>query len=154
MKAEVIEDAPVLVPNKEHENFTRTDVIIPAGNIVEGEIKKVNGKRRGEPFTYTLFYTTDNQYIHLKKIKPMAMTKVFLNADAQTTPTVVDVPPRKMFTTFTVVGAIAGAYLGMYISKKQNLGNRNAYAIGGAVAGFFIGRYMQGRKAIQVVKSK
>ena len=67
MTAEVIEDAPVLVPNKEHANFTRTEIVIPAGTKIEGEVKIIKGKRRGEPFTYRLFCTNDNQYIYLKK---------------------------------------------------------------------------------------
>jgi len=153
MKATVIEDAPVLIPNAEHENFTQTGIVIPAGTEVEGSVKKIEGKRRGEPFTYRLFLTNENQLIHLKKIKPMATTQVYLSADAAPTPTIVDVPPRKLFTTATVIGAIAGGYVGMYMAKKRGL-NKNTYMIGGAVAGFFVARYLQGRKSIKVVNSK
>jgi uncharacterized protein YcfJ len=154
MKGLVKEDAYVLVPNKEHQNFTRTDIIIPAGNMVEGEEKKVNGNRRGEPFTYKLFYTTENQYIHLNKIKPMATTQVYLGADAQTTPTVVDVPQRKLFNTTNIIGGVLGAFAGVYYSKKFNKGNRNLYAVGGAIAGFLTVRYLVGKRAILVAKSK
>lgn len=154
MKALVQEDAHVLVPNKEHQNFTRTDIVIPAGNTIEGEPKMINGKRRGEPFSYKLFYTTENQYIHLNKIKPMATTQVYLGADAQTTPTVVDVPLRKLFNTNNIIGGVLGAFAGVYYSKKFNKGNRNLYAVGGAVAGFLAVRYLVGKRAILVAKSK
>lgn len=153
MKVEVIEDAPVLVPNKEHENFTRNGIIIPAGNIIEGEVKNVQGKRRGEPFTYRLFLTNDNQYIHLKKIKEMPTTQVYLGADAAKTPTVVDVPPRKMFTNTTIIGAVLGGFVGTTIAKTRG-GNRTTFMLGGAVVGFFVARYLQGRGSIFVQKSK
>lgn len=154
MKALVKEDAHVLVPNKEHQNFTRTDIVIPAGSTVEGEQKTINGKRRGEPFSYKLFYTIENQYLHSKKLEPMATTQVYLGADAQPTPTVVDVPQRKLFNTNNIIGGILGAFVGVYYSKKFNKGNRNLYAVGGAVAGFLTVRYIVGKRAILVAKSK
>jgi hypothetical protein len=153
MQVYTIEDAPVLVPNKEHENFTRSRLVIPAGTELVGEPKNVDGKRRGEPFTYRLFYTNDNQIIHLKKVKPMPTTQVYLGADAKQTPTIVDVPPRQLFTTNTIIGAAIGGFVGNYIAKRNSY-NKNLYMLGGAVAGFFVARYLQGRKSIKVVKSK
>jgi hypothetical protein len=37
MQVKVIKDAMVLMPNKEHQNFTFTGEKIPAGNILTGE---------------------------------------------------------------------------------------------------------------------
>ena len=154
MQVEVIEDARVLVPNKEHENFTATDIVIPKGNILEGEVQVINGKRRGEPFTYKLFYTTDKQYIHIKKTKPMATTQVYLGADAQQTPTIVDVPQRKLFTTQNIVGAIAGYFIGTYYSNRYGKGRPQFYGLAGAVGGLLIARYLTSTGTIKFVKSK
>lgn len=150
MIAMVKEDAPVLTPNKEHKNFTKTDLVIPKGTEVEGEYKNVNGLRRGEPFTYKLFVTKENNILYKNKIEPMA-TQVYLGADAQVTPTVVKVE-KKLLTTSTIVGGFVGAMVGNYYSKTQG-GNRNVYTIGGAVIGFFVARYFENR-SVAVKTSK
>jgi hypothetical protein len=154
MQAELIEDAPVLIPNKEHQNFTRNGQVIPKGEVVEGEIKVVQGKRRGEPFTYELFYTNKNQFIHKKKVKPMATTQVYLSADAQQTPTIVDVPQNNLLTTPNIVGAVAGYLVGNWYSRKYGKGNPRYFGLAGAVAGVLVARYMTQKGTIKFVKSK
>jgi hypothetical protein len=159
MHVELIDDTPVLVPNKEHQNFTRTATILPKGLLLEGEPITVSGKRRGEPFDYKLFYTKDNKFIHIKKTNTVRNTKVsdkrevYLGADSAQSATVVDVPPRNLFTAYTVAGTIAGAAIGHYIAKKRG-GNKHYYSLIGAVAGFFAGRYAQGKRNVFVKKSK
>jgi hypothetical protein len=155
MEVFVTNDAKVLVPNKEHKNFTATDIIIPQGNVLEGEEVIVNGLRRGQPFQYKLFKTKENQYIYLNKTKPnMANTQVFLGADAQQTPTIVDVPQTKLLSTTNIVGAIAGYFVGNYYSKKYQKGNARYYGLAGAVAGVLVARYIAKKGTIKFVKSK
>jgi len=151
--AEVIEDAPVLLPNDTHKNFTATKEVLPKGTITFGEMKTVKGFRRGEPFEYRIFVTTNNEIIYQKKIKPMAQTQVYLSADNAQTPTVVDIPSRKLITTTTIIGTIIGAVAGNYYAKTQG-GNRNTLMLGGAVLGYFVARYMEGRRAVRVKPSK
>ena len=77
-----IEDAPILIPNKEHSNFTQSNAVIDKGTLIEGNELFINGKRRGEDFTYKLFRTKDNNLIHLKKIQflwPMRPRQFFSN---------------------------------------------------------------------------
>jgi len=154
MKVFTIEDAKVLVPNKEHQNFTATDIIIPSGTNLDGEVKIINGKRRGQPFQYKLFYTTDNQFIYLNKTKPMATTQVYLGADAQQTPTIVDVPQTKLLSTTNIVGAIAGYLVGNWYSKKYGKGSPRFYGLAGAVGGVLVARYMMKKGTIKFVRSK
>lgn len=154
MQVYTTEDAKVLVPNKEHQNFTATDIIIPSGTMLNGEVKIINGKRRGESFQYKLFYTTDNQYIYLNKTKPMATTQVYLGADAQATPTIVDVPQPKILTTTNIVGAIGGYLVGNWYSKKYGKGSPKYYGLAGAVAGVLVAHYITKRGTIKFVKSK
>lgn len=148
-------DAKILVPNKEHKNFTATDLVIPQGTTLEGEKVLVNGMRRGEPFQYKLFKTNDNRYIYLNKIKPsMATTQVYLSADAQQTPTIVDVPQAKLLSTTNIVGAILGYYVGHWYSTKYQKGNSRYYGLAGAVAGVLTARYIAKKGTIKFVKSK
>lgn len=155
MEVLVTEDAKVLVPNKEHRNFTANGIVIPSGTVLKGEEKIVNGLRRGEPFQYKLFKTEDNQYIYIKKTKPnMATTQVYLGADAQQTPTIVDVPQPKLISTTNIVGAIAGYVVGNWYSKKYQKGNPRYYGLAGAVAGVIVARYIAKKGTIKFVKSK
>jgi len=154
MQAVIIEDAPVLIPNKEHQNFTRNGEIIPKGEVVEGELKVIKGKRRGEPFNYELFYTNKNQFIHQKKVKPMPTTQVYLSADAQQSPTIVDVPQEKIMTTANIIGAVGGYLVGNWYSRKYGKGNPRYYGLAGAVGGVLVARYITQKGTIKFVKSK
>ena len=154
MQVFTTEDAKVLVPNQEHQNFTSTDVVIPSGTTLEGEIKIIDGKRRGQPFRYKVFQTNENQIIYLNKTKPMATTQVYLGADAQTTPTIVDVPQPKLLSTTNIVGAIAGYLVGNWYSRKYGKGNPKYYGLAGAVGGVIVARYIAKKGTIKFVKSK
>ena len=56
-----IEDAPVLIPNEDHQNFTQGKDVIKKNTQVSGDVQIVSGLRRGEPFTYRLFLTSNNK---------------------------------------------------------------------------------------------
>ena len=87
MIVDTIAPAPILLFNKEHRNFTESDTYIDANTPIEGEPKLIEGKRKGQPFTYRLFITNDKQIIFLNKTnyKNMNTTEVQLGADASTT---------------------------------------------------------------------
>ena len=76
MQVLTTEDAKVLVPNKEHQNFTATDLVIPSGTTLKGEVKYVDGMRRGEPFKYKLFKTENSQFIYLNKTQTKHRKKI------------------------------------------------------------------------------
>lgn len=157
MLAIVLEDAKTLTENVEHKNFTETNEIIPKGTTVDGRYLQVEGLRRGEPFIYKIFITKEGKILYQKKLEPMAVTEVTLGADGDVTPTIInEVTPKKNFTTYTTGGALAGAGLGWYFSKKMRGMETNKvllYTLGGAVAGFFLGRAMEKRQ-IKITKSK
>ncbi len=157
MRVEIIEDANVLIPNKEHENFPESKEVIKRGDIVDGEAKLIKGKRRGENFTYRLFLTNNKQLIYLKKIKPMEVTEVTLGADESQSPTVVKVPEgKKLFTKNVIIGTLIGAGAGFGISKYKKF-DKKKMAIAtviGAVVGFGVAKYMEKRKLVTIKTSK
>lgn len=157
MKVEVIENTNVLIPNKEHKNFTETKEVISKGIELEGEPKTILGKRRGEDFNYKLFVTKDNRIIYLNKVKPMQTTEVTLGADSTQTPTVVSIPDdKKLLTTNIVISTLIGLGVGYYMSKKQKAEGNSKYVYmgAGALIGFGLGKYIEKRKSIKVKASK
>jgi hypothetical protein len=152
MKYEVIEDAPILIPNKEHRNFTHGSEILPKGTIVEGELKLIKGKRRGEDFEYKILRTNEGELIYINKTKPMENVEVTLSADGGAT--VVKMPNEKKMTVIiasaTAVGALGGfmfARKKKYETKKQIL----AVAVGG-VLGYIAGRLIEKNKGVLIEK--
>lgn len=163
MEVQVIEDAQILIPNKEHENFTESSNVIKKGTILLGDEILIKGKRRGEGFTYKLFKTKNNQLIYLKKIKPMQVTEVTLGASGDsatssvTTPTVISVPSgKKLFTQNIIIATVVGAGVGYGFSKYKKLDKKTTmmYSVVGAIVGFGLSKYMENRKAIVVKPSK
>jgi hypothetical protein len=163
MEVEVIEDARILIPNIEHQNFTESGNVISKGTILLGDVTLIKGKRRGEGFTYKLFKTKNNQLIYLKKIKPMQVTEVTLGADSKTatntvtTPTLISVPSgKKLLTKNVIMGTLIGAGAGFGWSKYKKLDKKSTmtYAVIGAIIGFGVSKYVEKRKAIVVKASK
>ena len=144
MKYTVIEDAPILIPNQSHLNFTTSSDVIKKGTILEGEEKKISGKRRGQPFVYRLFSTNNDQLIYLNKVKPME-TEVQLGADAQVSPTKVDIMSKKSISKFTVGGAIIAGGGAFWYCKKKKFGNQKTaiITIVAAIAGYAAGHYSE-----------
>ena len=77
IKGVITEDTKTLIPNKEHKNFTETNTIIPKGTIVEGEMKSIQGKRKGEDFLYRVFFTNDGHIIFQNKITKFSAIKTY-----------------------------------------------------------------------------
>jgi hypothetical protein len=156
MKAKVLENAKVLLPNKEHKNFTETDVVIPMDTTIEGEQKMIEGLRRGEPFTYRLFVTNDDKILYLNKVEPIMATEVMLGADESRTPTTVNLIPAETFSKVKMIGIVAGGVLGYAYAKSKKMDNRKAiYASAiGAIIGYASGYIVDRRRAITVKTSK
>lgn len=153
MKVITIEDAPILTPNPEHKNFTATEYIIPKGTEIFGEVKKIDGLRKGKPFQYRLFYTNNKQIIYTNKIKPtnMEKTEVTLSAEGQKDPTVISVPKNTMDRN-AMYGIIIGAVAGFGYSAYKNKGAKEKlmFSAIGAALGFIAGKVITKRKAITV----
>lgn len=153
IQVKVIKDAPILVPNSEHKNFTDTGKKIPEGTILTGKPNIIKGLRRGEPFDYKVFLTDKNDIIFLKNVQDMPTTEVYLGADAGQTPTVILTPSESNTGMRPILGVVVGALAGYLYAKKQNKNITMFTAIGG-VAGFAVGKYLQGMKNVIVKPSK
>jgi len=154
MRATVIENAAILIPNAEHKNFTNSGKIIEQGTVVDGQPKLIQGLRRGEAFTYRLFITDNNQIIHINKIRPMDKTEVYLGADAVQSPTMVKMPNESNMGVKPVLGTAIGAAAGYYFAKKKNPSKLMMFTVIGAIVGFAAGKYMQGAGSVLFKKSK
>jgi hypothetical protein len=154
IRVQTISDAAILVPNKEHENFTDTGRKISANTVLNGNPTIIKGKRKGEPFDYKLFVTDKNDFIYLNKIKPMNRTEVMLGADAAPSATVVKTPSDSNFGMRPVLGTIIGAVAGYYLAKRKNPAKIKMFTAVGAVAGFAVGKYIQGTGLVLFKKSK
>jgi hypothetical protein len=152
MKAIVLENAKVLVPNKEHKNFTETNEEVPKGTVVNGEFKSIKGLRRGEPFSFRVFVTDKGQIIYSNKLKEMKNTEVILGADASQTPTVVNMLPAETFKTSRILFALAGALGGFYYAKKKGA-SKIKYSIVGAAAGYAAVWAFDKSKSVTVTRS-
>ena len=154
IKVKTISDASILVPNKEHKNFTDTGKVILKDTEILGNPTVIQGLRRGQPFEYKLFVTDKNEFIYLKTIKPMKSTQVYLGADASTTPTVVKMPNDSNLGMRPVIGTILGGVLGYYYAKKKNPSKIMMFTVIGGVSGFAAGKYLQGNGLVMFKKSK
>lgn len=156
MKVVACNDIPVLIPNNEHKNFTETDVIIPKGTTVSGEFKTIKGLRKGEPFTYRLFYTNKNQIIYTKNIKPVTMekTEVTLSAEGQEKPSAIISIPKNYFDKNAMYGALLGAAAGFGFAhyKQKSVKQKLLFTCLGAVAGVVAAKVVIKAKSITVKK--
>lgn len=160
MKATVIQDAEILIPNSEHKSFSGSNKYIKKGTEIEGMPSVVEGFRRGSIFNYRLFKTDKNQYIFLNKINPvnMATTEVTLSAEGQTPTTVIDVESSKLFGKSSMIGAALGAGAGFIFATKYKKYNCSTdckkilpLVIGGAILGYFSGKFVY-PKVISITK--
>lgn len=158
MEVTVIEPALVLIPNKEHQNFTATRDIIPVGTKLRGESQTIKGLRRGQEQVYRVFKIENtNQYIYINKIKPKTMSQtvdVMLGADKSVSPTVVNVPANKRANQIQAVGSVIGAIAGFTIAKKRNVtGNQKWIYVGvGALAGYLVAKMVVKHKEVTIKK--
>lgn len=160
IKAEVIQDTYVLVPNQAHKNFTTGTEVIKKGTVVEGIERKIEGLRRGEPFIYKLFLTDDDQLIYLKSIKPMNTTEVTMGADSAQSPTKLNLVPAENAKTAKrkdeVYGLIIGGIIGFAYAKykKHDLKKMAMYIAGGAALGYGAGLLIHDKKVATITPSK
>ena len=159
MEIVVTEQAPILVPNAEHKNFTANKEVIPIGTILKGDYFVINGNRRGQNFQYRLFkIENSNKYIYTNKTIPKTMekTEVTLGADASVSPTLVKVPSNTGVTKTHIISAIVGVLAGFGLAKYRKVEGNTKYiymAVGG-VAGYFAGQMIVKRKDVTIKKSK
>jgi hypothetical protein len=157
MLVEIIEDAQILLPNVEHKNFTDSGDVIPKGSKVEGELKNVNGLRRGSPFNYRVFTTKEGEIIYSKYVKPMAV-EVTMGADSQVSATKLEMRGSETKTTSRkVIGAVVGGVIGYAVSTrlpKKSFNQQLLYVGGGALVGFLVGNYLNRKTGIVVEKAK
>ena len=157
MKVIACSDIPVLIPNEQHKNFTESDVIIPKGTTLIGEFKAIKGLRKGEPFTYRLFYTNKDQIIYTKNIKPVTMekTEVTLSAEGSGQPhsTIISIP-KNYFDKNAMYGAILGAAAGFGFAayKHKTVKQKVLFTCLGAVAGVVAAKLAIKAKSIIVKK--
>jgi len=150
----VIENTKTLVPNKEHKNFTESDTIVPKGTKVDGELKSIEGLRKGEKFIYRVFVTNDGHIIFQNKINNlMPVTEVNLGADASQSPTIVNLKPAETFNKLRFGGVIVGGLSGFAYAKyrKHDLRKSAMYIGIGALVGFGVSYVIdRSRKAFYV----
>lgn len=179
MKVTLIDDATILIPNKEHKNFTETGSAFQKGSELEGEVVSIQGKRRGEDFTYRLFKTNDNKLIFLNKtdmknrivklnFDGVPTETVKLNFDGVPTeeikisfdgvkPIIIDEDPNKsVFAKYSSTGVLLGSAVGFGIAKYKKMEVKKIviFTVVGAIAGYFIGKQVDKRVPIVVKQSK
>lgn len=151
MKVKLTQDTRVLAPNKEHQNFTETPKVLLKGTILEGELKCIVGKRKGETFTYKLFETNDKQIIYIKNLKSMDNTEINFGFSGEKTTT------RKLeiFTGNKRNGLLIGAAIGLAYSKfykKNNWGTVAKHTTIAMAVGFIAGYIMDKNTTLLVKK--
>lgn len=155
-KVVVNKECKVLIPNGEHKNFTETDENFDKGEILTGRYVNIEGLRRGKPFTYRLFITSDNRYIYQNCIEPMKTTEVMLGADESQTPTVVNLKQNETFSRNKIIGIIGGGVAGFALAKYQKKDWKQAltFTAVGALVGFGGAYLLDRNRSILVTPSK
>lgn len=166
MKATLIKDANVLVPNKGGKNFCHKrqagqPLTIPKDTEVEGNIRIISGLRASKPFDYKIFQVTaisgkaleHPQFIYLNNIKPMQATDVQLGADSSRSATIVNLPSNSMLGFKPVAGLLVGGAAGFYYAKKKNK-HKATYTIIGCVGGYLLGKWWQSASKATIKASK
>lgn len=154
-EVKVISDCKILKPNKEHKNFTETKEGFKTGDVLTGRFVNIDGKRRGEPFTYRLFITDKEKIIYKNCVKPMKTTEVMLGADSAQTPTVINLTKAERFSKNKTRGLLIGGAAGFLFSKyykKHELKKVAMWTVIGAGLGY-ASAYLMDRN-VTVTESK
>lgn len=149
------ENCKVLIPNKEHKNFTETNEVIPVGTELVGELAEIKGKRKGEDFMYRIFTTPDRKIIYPKYLN-METTEVKLGADSAQTATIVNIKPAETFNKAKLIYIAVGAGVGYGFAryKKEEWKKTLMYTVGGAILGFATTYIVDRNRKIDVTPSK
>ena len=148
----VIRSNALLIPNKNHKNFTRSRETLQQGTIVKGFLIDIAGERRGKPFTYKLLRLIEpkynRQYIFARAVE--------LNTPIVSQPTVekkLSADGNSTFIKMTqnetnisiknIVGATTGGVIGYALAKKQNKTSFKSiliYTSIGSILGFLVAK--------------
>lgn len=154
----LISDAPILKPNKEHQNFTESDLVLKKGTKIKGDFKIINGLRRGKPFAYKIFITSNEDIIYSKNVEPMEVREVTLGADAQqVTGTKVNlIPVEKKTKYIRLASTLGGVVAGYLVAKKMKKDSKKTllFALAGGLVGFGASKMLTKTEKISVQKSK
>jgi hypothetical protein len=156
MEVRVLKDTKYLIANPDHKNFTESGEMIEEGSVLKGEPKAIQGLRRGEPFVYRLFITEEGKILYLNNIEPMKTVEVTLGADAQRTPTTVNLLPAETFSKMKTAGLIIGGLAGFAYakSKKHDMKKVAMFIAVGAAVGFGAGYVFDRNRKVVVTQSK
>jgi len=163
-----VDDAPIYIFNEPHRNFVQTMYRVPKGSEIKGKALKIEGLRRGQPFTYRVFITNDKKIIFLNKtnIQMNPTTDITLGADgskvdpSQNNPssvlakTTINIPLGSATYKNTLYASIIGAGAGFGFAKYKKFDQKKSiyYSIGGAIAGALIGLAID-KKVIVIKKN-
>jgi len=156
MRAVTLTQAEILVPNRDHKNFTFNGQTIPEGTVIEGTEEMISGLRRGQPFIYRLFKTDKGQFIYLNQTQAMPVTEVKLGADSAQTKTVIDMVPAETYSKVKLVSLIVGGAAGFAYAKykKHDLKKSAIWIAIGAATGYAAGYIFDTKRNVVVQPSK
>lgn len=116
IQAIIIQNCNFLIPNKEHKNFTDSNLEARVGEPITGEFRNINGLRRGKPFEYRLFFTKDGKILYANCIRAENISsEIISNADNMQS---VNTQPSDNIKYLIALG---GGIAGYYYGKKQNV---------------------------------
>lgn len=144
-----------LIPNEEHKNFVEGNDEIKEGELLTGQYANIEGLRRGKPFTYRLFITSDNRYIYQNCLEPMKTTEVMLGADSAQTPTIVNLKQAETFSRVKLYGVVGGAVAGFAYAryKKHDYKKALMYTAVGSLLGFGAAYLLDRKRDVEVTPS-
>lgn len=154
-KVRVTKSCKGLIPNEEHKNFVEGNEEIKEGELLTGQYANIEGLRRGKPFTYRLFITSDNRYLYQNCLKPMKTTEVMLGADSAQTPTIVNLRQAETFSRVKLYGVVGGAVAGFAYARYKKLDFKKAlmYTAVGSLVGFGGAYLLDRRRDVEVTPS-
>lgn len=156
MEVTVTKDSKYLIPNATHQNFTESTEWVGEGVMLNGNFANIEGKRRGEPFTYKLFITEDKKILYQNSVEPMKTIELTSGADSQRTPTFVNLTPAETFNKVKTMGLVLGAVAGFAYCKYKKCDTKKTvmYIFGGAVIGYTAAYVVDRNRKATVVSSK
>lgn len=153
MKVIINNDAPILIPNDSHRNFVETGKVIPKETIVEGDAKKIEGLRRGEPFIYRLFIDKQGNIIYEKYTTKME-TEINLSNATGEEARVITLPSAKQNLRIHAAATVISGVLAYAVAKKMGKPNKTAFiaAAIAATAGYVVATQITKRREITYQK--
>jgi hypothetical protein len=137
MIVSTIENATVLVPNKEHKNFTETNEVIPISKTLVGEFKLISGLRRGKPFDYRIFTTDEGKVIYANTVSPQP--KEFTTEPVKESSETKKIIISNKAILYTALGGAIGYVVSSQMNKEVNT-KTALYVLGGAALGYLISK--------------